>query len=525
MLRRLCHIGMSNSFVHKGSLKVNIKYFKPTQNYGCQRANINTKFQPGASDQDLNCSPPKQLKSTNCVSLRLSQHTNVEDSRREIIKFFKPYLQSLKKGNGKDNRAQSLVVLATPNHIAWLENKNIREFISQLFLGHASKSPRTIEVICACVDGLAPNSEEINCGQLATISEGISVFMSTSTNQFSDSLPTIQTSSSLLSSRKAGIDDECSLSFQHGLDINTKSSYQTTIPLANTIFTNGRRSTLIFSKWQITENGINQFEGPILPLNILIDIPTVMKKLSLQISAKSLTEPRLIENGFGNIVRKLKAEGQNSFPASHELEKVIAEAHRKNALHSNNGIWALVIPHSMLRKEKTTNIPLDINLSSEQELDNSYLESLVKNGAKIFRVLSGGGGWGAKEGLLALDPIISFGNTNEHQVEQIVDEISIRENREIILGNMAQEGALIQFLQTADRPKISLPSPRNEFQKSEFVFGCQIADSGKSIITDSSGTALISGLFGCISETGVFFQSPNIGSTKIDMPYSYIYSR
>ncbi|KHJ31462.1 putative v-type c subunit family protein [Erysiphe necator] len=498
------------TYLARSNLYFNTKYSKSKQFYKSQRASLKTTSHIKSTDKSF-CNSSSNLKPSNCVSLRLSTSKNVDFSRREIINFFKPYVHNLEINIANDNRILNVVILVTPSHITWLENDSVQTFIGQLFVNHTSNNLWEVNVTCACVDGLAPSNREISCGQVVNIFEGISVFLSTLNSKISNLCPALSSSS-----RQASKDDCCFLTFEHGLDKDTKYSFQVTMPLANTLFINERRSTLITSKWRIAKDCINHIQEPRFPLNTLAYIPITMRDFSLQISAKTLTAPRIIEKGFGNIVRKLRAEGQSSFPASRELERVVAEAHRMNTLRSNHCVWALVFPHEMLDMED-----IETQFDNKTINDSKYLERMVKKGAKICRVLSGGGGWGAKEGLLALDPAFSFENTSEH-VEKIMSFKSIEENQEMIMGNMAQEGYLIQFLQTSYENNLALSTPTSRQQGNQFVYGCQTADTYKPTSFDSPVYAIMPNLFGCVSETGIFLQSPHIGPSKIDIPYSYI---
>ncbi|TQS35930.1 hypothetical protein Golomagni_03635 [Golovinomyces magnicellulatus] len=452
-------------------------------------------------------------ESSKCISLRLSKNSNGEYLQREIIEYLKPYIKKTVGTVRKENKSQSLVIFATPAHVAWLEHDSVRKYLIELFKDHSHAIPLIVDVICACVDGLPPSGEELRLGKRNGFYEGVSMYWDASTPDLWPLSPSLI----------ARIDDKCSFTFHYN-NCNDKYSYQVTMPLANTIFENGRRSTLTVAKWQISQDDVRLIEGPIYRVNASVYASSPNKFCSLQIPVRSLTPLRTIENGFGNIVRRLKIEGQGSFPASHELERAVTKAYQEHTPGSDQGVWALIIPSKLL-DEKNNYRGINKNSNGYQELDACYIEDLIREGAKICRVLSGGGGWGVKEGLLALDPISVFDESNDSQYETMTKDISNQVDQQAInLGNMAQRGALIQFLQKSERPELSSFPMRTNLRGIETVVGSLKTES--CTLTSDQGLChlFIPGLFGCVSESGMFLRSLGVSSTKIDVPSSYIYA-
>lgn len=157
--------------------------------------------------------------------------------------------------------------------------------------------------------------------------------------------------------------------------------------------------------------------------------------------------------------------------------------------------------------------------------------------------VSGGGGWGAKQGLLSLDPQTTYNTVNEARFD--FSDASLEEQQTSALGNIAQEGASIQF----------------------FVAG-KHRENGEGVAYDVAGilrkTLVLGGVpstvddvpksnqenpdkklyslpahFGCVSESGIYLQDKDLISmstdeitstepnaiphqTKIDLPFSYV---
>lgn len=123
-----------------------------------------------------------------------------------------------------------------------------------------------------------------------------------------------------------------------------------TLPLANTLFKNGRLSTLLVSRWQYDAAGeaFVAIEGPVERTNIVVNI---LESVSTQIPrsfipAVPLTPARPIVNGLGNIVRTIDFGGEEGIgPASRELESTVTKyLDAKGYGNTTIDVWALVVP-------------------------------------------------------------------------------------------------------------------------------------------------------------------------------------
>ncbi|KAF2154845.1 hypothetical protein K461DRAFT_291755 [Myriangium duriaei CBS 260.36] len=240
----------------------------------------------------------------------------------------------------------------------------------------------------------------------------------------------------------------CSINPLHGQILNailntspdnklkSLDSYSIQLPLPTTIFENGLRHTLIWSRFirdartnsyicKATEN--IQHAQVTLPFN-----PGLGSRhnAALGVPLLGLTGGFRVVTCKGNIVRELQAFDKATAavrPASEGLEKAVSEYFVQKGVRPHTlSVWALVIPRDLLdlTRSKDDNVRMMMShitsedpdlLAEDQELPSwlgskasSLLDYLLNNGAKIRKVTSGGGGWGNKAGLLSLDPETSF---------------------------------------------------------------------------------------------------------------------
>ncbi|CAZ85971.1 unnamed protein product [Tuber melanosporum] len=190
---------------------------------------------------------------------------------------------------------------------------------------------------------------------------------------------------------------------------------------------------------------------------------------------KQLTFPRRIEAGMGNILKQTSSETGTPQGASRELEEAVLDyisSPSTPSLSRKLSIFARLTPHSSVAHENLFTAP----------------------GARIHRVLSGGGGWGSKAGLLSLDP------QSETQVEVFAKNFESGEG-------IVKVGEYVQFF-VAERGCGGGGAWRG------VVFGCvprveELADE----LGGKEEEVVIDGLFGGASEEGVW-----IGDRKMDVP-------
>ena len=173
------------------------------------------------------------------------------------------------------------------------------------------------------------------------------------------------------------------------------------IPLANTVFQSGQVSTLFAQRMKLngmpgksvgpTLEKYRSLQHQTLELEDLLTAPT-SSGLSTQLTR--ITHPRVVDAAVGNILKTFRRDTgiQQPFPASQELESAVSRWRTQSSIDGQRpGVWALVIPREAIQ--------------GPEFLDSRDILSSIDTGARLHHVLSGGGGWGNKKGLLSLDPV------------------------------------------------------------------------------------------------------------------------
>jgi hypothetical protein len=141
-----------------------------------------------------------------------------------------------------------------------------------------------------------------------------------------------------------------------------------TLPLANTIFSNGRESTLLACSWKSAGENMFALTRCSEKISQLVIYPTTSNGVLTSISAPlaPITPPREIKGCFGNILSELDFEGDNN-SASVELEAIVPDIYSDQLDVVSAGqaspvqIWALVYP-----KQVRESSSIDTALSSLQ---------------------------------------------------------------------------------------------------------------------------------------------------------------
>ncbi|KAK5990348.1 hypothetical protein PT974_08615 [Cladobotryum mycophilum] len=252
----------------------------------------------------------------------------------------------------------------------------------------------------------------------------------------------------------------------------------------------------------------------------------VVADLGLFAPLVPLTSPRAVTESFGNIIRGIEVEGK-SIPASTELEEAV------NALHKHSissgimsgpvGVWAVVTPYeseSSDLAEWLENGPDPIVAGQDVEdvkdltrATATHLRTLYGLGGRFYKILSGGGGWGAKKGLLSLDPQQThFALSEEEQMAGFMKTMSD--------SGFTPRGSRIQFFMSAPAlPEVNRP----------LVPGIAFGVSGETSYPEDPEAieGFIGGHFGALSNHAVFLSgpgSPNGEGTKLSVPHSQIFA-
>lgn len=509
-----------------------------------------------------------------------TEKNDVLVSFRDNFQMTKPYSEgSSKKPHFYTESDQALVILATPGYATWLEDdvsfipgilqnlirpiKDPSIIQEQAAIG-TSKEPNgppfEVDVICACVDGLAPSIKQIKFQKARPIEEGFSFLYGRS----SQIVPDLWEPEPSNISNSPGM--QSSLTFTG----ESRNASQVTLPLANTLFRNGRNSTLLTTRWQAQPDGSFQKVKSGEKNNQLIKIFHNTKPgiPSTSISVVPLTPARPIVSGLGNIVRQIRFSEEIG-PASRELEDNIDEYfdHTKQS-KSALAVWALVVPKES-HPTQSQEPPDDLLFNADDvkrfwvapDERSTLIGHWIDRGASICRVLSGGGGWGAKQGLLSLDPQTTYKSGNEARFD--FSNGSLEEERVPALGNIARPNAYIQFflansdipfrqpVETPDWSEAAELAKNKEKEIHADVYQASTvlgavpstiddisnpeSSPGKAPLKDS--TLFQNGHFGALSESGIYYNSTVVKdfksgeyvmsplpiSTKIDVPYSYFF--
>ncbi|KAI0125770.1 hypothetical protein BJ170DRAFT_685019 [Xylariales sp. AK1849] len=348
------------------------------------------------------------------------------DTLRNHVKTKPTQGSQLKIPTGSDEGA---VILTSLDFASWLEDEDfMSNLLKSLYSGSGRDERCAIDVLAGVTDGLGPGT------LLGKPRRGFSVLYGSH-----DLLPDLFESAH----PKRHPDRASSIMFAPSRD-GSLCGPETTLPLANTVFQNGRRSTLFATRWARPEAGSSSALVPRLRrdkghqtiafpyLETLQALPTI--------PLLPLTPPRKIVAGLGNIVRQVEVDG-NASPASRELETLIPQLFEArtqrdpNSSHGPVGVWALIIPAHAIEYAKAvfSNLRVFQDHQGEEEAmlsseASKALESLISRGCRLHKILSGGGGWGIKQGLLSLDPETSYSTQDQDDVELFIKAFQEREN-------------------------------------------------------------------------------------------------
>lgn len=331
-----------------------------------------------------------------------------------------------------------------------------------------------------------------------------------------------------------------SLRTEHPGQATKKSAHEIGLRLANTIFVNGKDTTIFGTSW-VWDNNANEFV-----LNKSVDLTSCVVTATTQtvdptlvLPLDQVTERRRVITSMGNILRQLAkftdATSTEPIPASTDLEKELPRYIKEhNIVDQRVSVWALV--------EKPELVVADSGASTHDRLIQS-----LKQGGKLHRVMSGGGGWGKKQGLLSLDPEVSFSGTANRDelasLSQIFDPESgkpldtlpsidpgITVDDLSMLSQVATAGDYIQFFVSVEPTESNFARKSSSDEAVGYHFG-MVMDSMELEAynpEDSNQVVTLPDTFGALSEKAVAYSQPVNGgtdlesSTKLDVPGSRV---
>ncbi|KAF1962275.1 hypothetical protein CC80DRAFT_487779 [Byssothecium circinans] len=475
-------------------------------------------------------------------------------------------------------RDRFAVFLVTPSFAPWLlddsafVHKALRQAYGEWF--SLAKQPYTrVHALCAVVDKLPaprtlPSLDDITSLEKEardrakqppvgeTGLEGIAY----ATLCFSDSIPS--------SSEPPA--DQAAITFVASKTSEDSAGYFSDtlrLPLANTVFQTGTPSTMIYSTWEKSKDAVDftlKAKQQVTHHGIMIHTgaPGTKQTSALTVPLIPLTTPRQVEASMGNILRRITGPDGNSVVASQELEKVVPQFYSARGESAQATMaWALVMSKETLEPILAATNSILGRLSEDASKGSAAADAelwenlwkkhptafndLVANalaaGARLHRVLSGGGGWGKKAGLLSLDPVATAqdNNSTEGSMFDGPGDLSFA------LQQVARDGDFIQFFispssgtQGGSADDIEkLKGLENLDNKWSWELGtipstadALPAGSWQHDAATPKETFVLRHSFGALTEAGMmisrqFKLDPNesfslIGGSKVDVPFS-----
>lgn len=403
------------------------------------------------------------------------------------------------------------VILTTPNFARDLENADLMSQFARLMAGSADVGK--FHVLSAVVDHLAAPA-----GSLRSL-QGISVLR----GHLDHMLPHLW--QPLPPRSKDDADSVSALTFSLG-------DPSVTLPLARTTFHNSRPSTLLTSEFDLTHNAARLTQqaekySQFVKVSLDHDIES-LAHLDMWAPLMPLTQPRTVTESFGNIIRGIEVDG-NTIPASTELEDIVNKLHKQNTssgvLSGSVGVWAMVTPdrntsgalEEWLEEapEPITALPDVDDIRETVKATAQHLKLLHSHGGRLYKILSGGGGWGAKKGLLSLDPQRAhFSLSEEEEMHNFIQSMNG--------GGFTPKGSQIQFFMSAP----VLPENTTE----PFTPGVAFGVTGDVAVPKEAEPVdgFVGQHFGALSNSAIYLSGkglPGGKETKLSVPHSRVYGR
>ncbi|KAH8675865.1 hypothetical protein BX600DRAFT_453742 [Xylariales sp. PMI_506] len=318
---------------------------------------------------------------------------------------------------------------------------------------------------------------------------------------------------------------------------NVSRRYEATLPLANTLFQNGRRSTLFATRWEGNTSGTLTITGTREKAHQRVEFTSdAPQPPQPNIPLLPITPPRKIVAGLGNIIRQVEIDGAVS-PASKELEMLIPQLFEMRAQREATfslgpvGVWAWIMPPHVASSEAIAQLRSFLHHRNVKEATlcheaSRVMASAIEQGCRLHKILSGGGGWGAKQGLLSLDPEISYSAADQDNIDIFIKSFEERGSQNQSEG-LVSPGSYVMF---CAEPAWSADDIRESVQTgSDIIAG--VSDANELEMAhdgETSKVEVIPDQFGVVSSGGIYLtmeksrgttdQHDGFFSTKIDVP-------
>lgn len=345
------------------------------------------------------------------------------------------------------------------------------------------------------------------------------------------------------------------------------------LPLSQTIFSTSRVSTLIKTTYAQDSEQRLQMQTQQEPKSFNLNLPRrpegYLRRIHLPLHP--LTPPRQVKYSMGNILRQLWHDATPQ-PASQELEKAVTSYFDALGMDAQAvTVWALIMPQACMEAPATTSVKQLLNMKAVEikklwlsirdwpKFSNPAVQTwidggimdLIPQGAKLCRVLSGGGGWGKKAGLLSLDPDNSYGSAEQGNIRpnfQHGAEVErLDEDTPSAFGQIAEAGDHVMFFLAPAGLKVSKRDDASAMAIERESWGANQIDDPQAFVfvalpssIDSVPAASTSStkptithtpsVFGMLSEGGMALrtsveQSSDAASsistwTKLDVPFA-----
>ncbi|KAL8970762.1 MAG: hypothetical protein Q9183_001368 [Haloplaca sp. 2 TL-2023] len=248
------------------------------------------------------------------------------------------------------------------------------------------------------------------------------------------------------------------------------------LPIANTLFHNGQEATMQAERWVVGETILepklacikrSRLKAQVLRLRAPKD--KLSKNFKPVASLTMIGRQRTVAAAMGNVVRRVYIEGVSGpdEPASKELEDSVAQffSDRDDDMQ-RVCIWALVGKPKILSSAK-----------------REGMGRTLLRGPHLHRVLSGGGGWGNKQGLLSLDPERDF---NDASIASPFDSEDLDTGTGLSFGRTVSPGDAISFWMG----RLANDSPEQSVQSAALHGSWEIPKKRKSFVLGTAPSTM-----------------------------------
>ncbi|KAL4921877.1 hypothetical protein BDW62DRAFT_98063 [Aspergillus aurantiobrunneus] len=441
------------------------------------------------------------------------------------------------------------VILFTPAFAHWADARStfVEQCLNRVYhkaLDRPSQVP--IHAVIAVIDRLPNHPRDENTLGNAVECEGLSILLAKGENIKGKAatprqIRSVETEEPtlLFSFRKDAVDGQTIRQPAHEIGLR----------LANTIFLNGKENTLFGTRWAYNHSSKRfKLEEAADLSTCSVTVNPGNTRNSLELPLHPVGERRKVISSMGNILRQVSKHSDGKpnepMPASFELEKELPRYIAENDIADQRvSVWALI--------ETSAESPYAKSRHSQGSLAKS-----IQLGAKLHRVMSGGGGWGKKQGLLSLDPEMSFGQPGDksmiplHQILSLNDESSTHEVASPLeqpmslqdlstLSQAAEPGDYVQFFASIEGHDPHSGRNNNTADSWREYLSCSFgvvsdADGCLSQTEKPKALAISPNYFGALSEKSITYMQPLPKSgpnetresresrTKIDVPGSRV---